>query len=542
MLRKLKNCSLITLCVVAAFRANAQKLNVVSAKATAVSLYLNGASLSQKVNVNLQKGTNEIVVINVANQMDENSINVASSKPVTILSASFTTKFMKDNEGTPYDASLKKVKDSIDWVNKEISVVSNTMQTDSKSISFLDANQSVGGANSGVSSVELSKVFDFYRQKRLQMQNSIYDLQKKQEALNKTLARLQNQLSISNGAGEKISNGKIVLQVMSEQAQSVQLELTYNTTLASWQPFYEIEAKGLGQPLNFVTKAKVRQATGLDWKQVHLSFSTTQPGSNNEIPYFNPWLLRFTQPVVYAGESNAVQKRAYSSVQAAPPMPMLKADQASSSADYTTVTEQTLSINYDVSIPYDIYSNGKQQTVALANQEIPASYTYYAAPKLSNEVYLIAKIADYAKYNLLTGEAAITFEGRYVGKTFLDPSSTKDTLDIALGVDKDIVVKREQVQEKSGNKTFSGYRQSEFAYNISVRNNKKSAISLILKDQFPVSTDKEITVDLGNTDGANVNNETGTLTWNLDVKPQKTKQVRFDYKVKYPKDKTISNL
>jgi hypothetical protein len=43
-------------------------------------------------------------------------------------------------------------------------------------------------------------------------------------------------------------------------------------------------------------------------------------------------------------------------------------------------------------------------------------------------------------------------------------------------------------------------------------------------------------------DGANVNAETGILTWNLKLKPAETKKIRMSYKVKYPKDKVIDNL
>jgi hypothetical protein len=57
-----------------------------------------------------------------------------------------------------------------------------------------------------------------------------------------------------------------------------------------------------------------------------------------------------------------------------------------------------------------------------------------------------------------------------------------------------------------------------------------------------LSTDKEVEIELKESDGAKINIETGILTWELNLKPNETKKIRISYKVKYPKDKIIDNL
>lgn len=84
--------------------------------------------------------------------------------------------------------------------------------------------------------------------------------------------------------------------------------------------------------------------------------------------------------------------------------------------DYTTIEEQELNVSFDIDIPYDILSNGKAHSVSLKDIKIPATYKYYAAPKAEKEAFLMTELNDYAKYNLLPGEANIVFEGMYVGK------------------------------------------------------------------------------------------------------------------------------
>jgi hypothetical protein len=63
---------------------------------------------------------------------------------------------------------------------------------------------------------------------------------------------------------------------------------------------------------------------------------------------------------------------------------------------------------------------------------------------------------------------------------------------------------------------------------------------MLLKDQFPLSSTKEIEVELVDAGDASVNNEIGVLNWNLSLAPGETKKMRYTFTVKYPKDKTIN--
>ena len=180
--------------------------------------------------------------------------------------------------------------------------------------------------------------------------------------------------------------------------------------------------------------------------------------------------------------------------------------------------------------------------MTLKDFKLPATYKYYAAPKVEKEAFLLAEIQDYSKYNLLPGEANIIFEGMYVGKTNINPNQTSDTLSLSMGRDKKINIKREKVADKSGTKFLSSYKEQTFTYDITIRNNKKETAEIVLKDQYPISTDKDMTVELLDDGNAKSNTETGILTWQLKLSPSETKKIRISYKVKYPKDKMIDNL
>lgn len=548
-MNKFKNYSLIGLLLISIQAFGQQKPIFTTANVKSALVYLNGATLSHTATVNLQKGTNEIIIKNVANYLDENSIRVGANKNIAILSATFSRQYYTDFEIDPNSVEVKKVKDSIEIMMRQIAVTQNRIDAEKESIKMIDKNQTVTGSNTGLNVTELAKAIDYYRQKRLDFANNIYDLEKNQTKNRETLTRLKNQLTINESNEEKISEGKIVLQIMSDIPQSATFSIEYLTQSASWSPFYEISSEGISSSIHVTSKAKVQQTTGIDWKKINLTLSSSQPNPNNAIPSLNRWFLNLEEPyrpsptMRYKKEDVQLEEVQVITKSTRKPLSGTGSRNVSNTASYyTSTTEQVLSMNYEIKLPYDIYSNGKAHTVTFAEQDIPATYSYFAIPKISKDAYLIAYITDYDKYNLLAGEANIMLEGTYVGKTYLDPTSTKDTLEIAMGVDKNVVITREKVAEKSGKKILSNNKESNFNYEIKVRNNKKSPIQITVKDQYPISKDKDVTVELTESSKGSIDEESAYITWDLKLTPQSTQTMKLGYKVKYPKNKTIYNL
>ncbi|MGB4843838.1 MAG: DUF4139 domain-containing protein, partial [Ferruginibacter sp.] len=160
-------------------------------------------------------------------------------------------------------------------------------------------------------------------------------------------------------------------------------------------------------------------------------------------------------------------------------------------------------------------------------------------PKLDQDVFLTAKITDWNDLNLLEGESNLFFEGTFLGKAMINPKTSGDTLNISLGRDKNISVKRTSVKEYS-KKQFLGSNKIDYrTFEISIRNNKKQAINLVVEDQFPVSTMKEVEVDKIENKEAELDSETGKLKWTIQLAPGKEKKVDFKYAVKYPKNNSI---
>ncbi len=522
----------------------AQKPIFASAKVKAATVYFNAAELQQTTSVNLPVGTSEIVIKNVADYLNENTVQIGAPNSVTVLSVQFTQNYISEYEIDESNPAIKKVRDSIIIVNKEIAKIQIEKVSNSKTVDLLDKNQMVAGVNTGLNIAELMKLVDFYKAKRSELNNTITLLQERETKWTIQLQNLNKKLEINTQKEDKSSDGKLILQVMNEVAGNVNFDINYITNNANWKPFYDLRADSVKDPINMMYKAQVTQNTGIDWKKVKLTLSSGNPNQNNQAPILGSWFLRYGYQDDYSNGdvlSNKLQGRAAGVKLEEVVVMAYKKNKEVRSINATDVETQ-LNVSFDIDIPYDILSNGKAHSVALKEIKLPATYKYYAAPRVDKEAFLLAEINDYSKYNLLPGEANIIFEGLYVGKTNINPNQTTDTLNLSMGRDKKISVKREKVVDKSGTKFLSSYKEQMFTYDLTIRNNKKEDIEMLLKDQYPLSSDKEITIELLEDGKAKVNTETGILTWELKLAPNETKKIRISYKVKYPKDKVIDNL
>ncbi|MFC6098332.1 DUF4139 domain-containing protein [Flavobacterium qiangtangense] len=529
--------------------AYAQKPIFTTAKVKNATVYFNGAELSQSASLNLPAGNSEIVIKNVAVSLNESTIQIGAPSSVTVMSVQFTNNYISEYEIDENSPAIKKVRDSIELVQKDIAKIQVEKGSYNKTIELLDRNQQVSGANSGLNVTELMKMVEYYKTKRSELSNSIALLVEKETKQNEKLQKLRNKLEFDTKNEEKISSGKLILQVMNTVAGNTPIDISYITNTATWRPFYDLRAENLTSSINMMYKAQVTQNSGIDWKKVKLTLSSGVPNQNNQAPLLNPWFLNYAYQNDYENDEKLAEvsvsslKGKVSGLQIANAKIIQKEEMEQSSiSNYTNVLENQLNTSFDIDIPYDILSNGKMHSVTLKEMKLPATYKYFAVPKADKEAFLLAEISDYSKYNLLQGEANIVFEGMYVGKTQINPNQTSDTLSLSMGRDKKIAISREKIVDKSGTKFLSSYKEQTFTYDIVVKNNKKESVQILLKDQYPISTDKEMTVELLQSDKAKVNAETGILSWDLKLSPNETKKIRISYKVKHPKDKTIDNL
>jgi uncharacterized protein (TIGR02231 family) len=201
--------------------------------------------------------------------------------------------------------------------------------------------------------------------------------------------------------------------------------------------------------------------------------------------------------------------------------------------------EKDLRMEFQIETPFSVPSDDADHRVAIATYQMKADYEYHAVPKLDESVYLVAQISGWEKLNLLNGESNLYFDGTYIGKSFIDVNSSKDTLSFSLGKDKKIVVQRKRSEEMSKTRLLGNRYKYEVTWDFTIRNNGGASIPIIIKDHFPISINDDIKVKQGSYEGASLDEKTGILTWRFITNKGETKQFKFDYQVDYGKNQPV---
>lgn len=212
---------------------------------------------------------------------------------------------------------------------------------------------------------------------------------------------------------------------------------------------------------------------------------------------------------------------------------------AKTSENFTEILHSLLSVEYAIDLPYSIKSDNEKNMVLVNTKTLNTEFMYYAVPKLDLAVFMVARITDLGDLNLVPGKANLFHEGSYLGNTYINPSIMSDTLDLSLGKDPNIIVKRTLLKHDSKEKVIGDKIEKTRAYKIEIRNHKNKTVKLIVQDQVPISRNKEIEITVDEISKGRMNDVNGIVNWNTRIKASGIKEFEIKYKVKYDKTQNV---
>lgn len=528
------------LCIWASNTVSAQ--NKQKANIEHITVFLSGAEIEATSKVNLPQGESEVLFTNIAGNIVQQSISVGVGNGVIVQSATSQNNYLENNNLSPRGQMLK---DSIDYLKQQNEALSDKKSVLNEQLSVIKENRKIAGENNGLSVIELQKMLDLISTKMngLLAEGHVLDRQMKktQERIN-----LLNQQLNEEQKKDFQPGGQLLVKFYTTVATTATVNITYVTPNASWTPSYDLRVDKINSPVKLVYKANITQNSGVKWDNVKLSLSTGNPNEGAEAPTMNPWYLAFYQPQPNYGYMNKA------TVNYAPPRMAMETKDAleesiadagpaqASVGNYVQIDNSGINTTFDISLNYTIPSDGQEHLVAVKDYELPATYRYYVAPKLDRDAFLQARVTNWEDLNLMPAATNIFYEGAYVGQGYIDMRNVKDTLNLSLGRDKKIIVRRENDKNYRSVKTIGTNIRKSFGYTIEVRNTKKENIDLVVLEQFPISNDKDIVIEDKEANGAKINEETGAVQWDLSLKGNELKTLKLNYSIKYPKDKTVN--
>jgi uncharacterized protein (TIGR02231 family) len=547
--------------VLVAFPAFSGDGDIVKATTSDVTVYAQGAQLFQKASYSISSGTSEIIIEGISPRIDQNSIQVKATGSVVILDTKYTIYYPEPKaitlEGLPLKIrnDIKFLEDSLDRIAYEILDYQSEIDVLNATKTILNNNGMVKGMGKVNDSINLLKeTVNYYMVKMVEINKSLSLLnQKKADKLKKQSAmqmRLQKLKQYQDSEGEVDEIGpihRIVVTLTSKEAVSGKLNISYLVSSCGWTPMYDLRSDGLTSKINLTYKAKIYQNSGLDWDEVNLSISTNDPYQNKTKPDLHPWYIDYYvyRNDYYNYNAPAMEEKmvmgytnSLSNTRALEDVDDVTIAQYSS--DFTQVIRQLNSVEFKIDLPYSIKSDGQEHMVLIKVADLSADYTYYSVPKLDNGVYLVAQLSKLDQLGLVPAQANIFFDGTYIGETYIDPTTIEDTLNLSLGKDPNIVVKRNLLKEESKEKIIGDKKEKTMSYSIEAKNQKATEIDIIILDQLPITQNGDIEIEKLDIGKATIDESTGIIQWKFSMKSKESRKMNFSYRVKYSKDYTIT--
>lgn len=631
-----------------------------------VTVFFSGAEIERVGELSLNKGKHVLLIDNLPEMINPQSIQVEGLKNLTILSVkhelAFDNTLRSNPEVLTIEENIKSLSIKIKRLNNEI----NVLKTEEE---ILLNNSNLSNKDKAITTEELAKAAEFYRARLNEIRNKVIDLNLEIEE-NKTKMVEQFEKINKLLSKNKQRYSKVLIAVECESAVTDKLKFSYYVRSAGWIPTYDFRVKDTDKPLKIVYNANVYQTSGEDWKKVNITLSSNDPSLSGNKPELQQWVLgeqstylidnqaqeasyeydtyggvsslkgiitdeqgepvpfanvtlfkndeqilgttsdfdgaytlkplepgRYDMQVSYVGyqskrisgisiledkitiqnipisegiQLNEVEIVEYSK-------PLIELDQTTTGYTqtrnemYTTSYESktnvrgsrsgsskrfidgvksknyidnsfnnnTLSLEYEIKIPYSIPTDGKDYTIKIKETDVPVEYEYFIVPKIDKDAFLVANLDNWEELNLLSGKSSLYFQGKFTGESYINVDQAEDTLTISLGRDKGIFVSREQSKELDDKRFYTNDIKETIGWDIVVKNNKNVEININLQDQYPVSNRKSMEVELLESMGATNDEKLGMLDWNFTLAPLEKKELSFKYEVNYPKYSNI---
>ncbi len=539
----------------------ANEKEIIKSTISEVTVYAQGAQIYRKASYTIKPGITEVIIEGICATIDPNSIQVKATGNVIILDSKHSIFYPKPEEVALEGLPLKIRKD-IQFLQDSINAIQFDLQEIQDEIDVLTATKTIlisNGAIRGQGKVNdsinlLKQAVDYYSVKMLELNKRIQQLNRKKadkterkRGMDDRIYKLRNYQSNANLNPENNEpTHRIIVTLSAKEIVSGKFTISYLVSEAGWTPLYDIRSDISSGKINLNYKAQVYQNTGTDWDNVNLNISTNNPYQNKTKPTLHPWYIDYNM--------YKLEQVSYKNNRTMPPSSM--ADKAKSygfststdsemevnalsAAEFVQVIDHVISAEFKIDLPYSIKSNSEQHMVLVKNIDLEVKYNYFAAPKLDNGAYLVAQLSKLDELQLIPAKANIFFEGSYIGETYIDPTTMEDTLNLSLGKDPNIVIRRNLLKKDCKEKIVGNYIEKTYSYAIEVKNLKSNGINIILQDQLPITQNTDITIEALDMSKGRYDDKTGIIEWDLNIKTKETKTIEFQYKVKYNKDQNL---
>ena len=468
---------------------------------TKVTLYRNRAAVTRTANITVASGAFSVFFRDLPSSVSIDSVQASVGDNAVLLSV--------DTSNTPM---LKDNRDIIKEINSEIEATEAILNTANAreealalQVTMLKTliNQASNEHERPVDLDALNQQLEFIGEKMTVLSVEQTNNALEQVELRKKIQTLkQRKQHLSSDRRNQLN---AVVDIGVKQAGTIQVQLTYLVSYASWKPTYSIRANDAGDKITIEYDAEITQRTGENWTDVQMTLSTAQPQQSTTPPMPSPWFVDVFEPqdieaVVELPGNAPVPESSRTRNQSfyAGVMFETTADMVDAASASATVNDDGPAVSFSLPRTITVPSNSEDtQTTSLGAFETEADLFHIAVPMFTDSTFIRSNVTNTSDFILLPGRASIFHGSDYVGKTMLPTIAPGETFPLDLGIDPVITATRVLLEkETSSTGLFASGKQTVYEYRITISNGHEEAVDLRVWDRYPVSRNEDIEIGL----------------------------------------------
>ena len=503
-----------------------------------VRIYRSGAEIVRKGTADLEEGIQTLQVSGMTRTANTTTARLFASGGLSCSNMHIVFPEPENDEDGDYQS-----------LSEELKTVKSRINAKTLQLELWKTNGDFSSRTSQ-SAAEVMEYIDKLGDRIIALEDEISQLHRQKQSLERKLDELRASDSCP------VMN----VDVSAAKAGTYTFEFRYFEHNGCWNPVYEIHSDA-ETSLEIRMKARIYQNTGEDWNEVGISLFAGNPVEYESLPVLEPVYLDFRRnDFMYDSRRFSAAGTVFTGAQ----LPQAKPGSAFGGydADYdlsglmedtadpgqmtrmetmpAEITQDDSMTEYSLKGTRNIPDSSSGVMADLQNYQIQADYRISAAPSKDLNAYMTARISSAELPFNNAVKADIYLNGMYTGEIYLDPDMTEEYADITLGRQNNVKISHKELARKTHRTMLKGKNVVEYSFETRAANLSDKEITIYLKDQIPVSQNKEITVEPMELSGASLDAETGILESCLKIAAGASETVKLGYRVTAPRDREIS--
>lgn len=355
----------------------------------------------------------------------------------------------------------------------------------------------------------------------------------------------------------QVEETKVFVTIASPTPGDATLELSYMLPGATWEAAHELRATDADPTkVELTSFAVVTQASGEDWDDAELSFSTQSSTAAVRIP--EPEALTLGEPTrqtqtierrsasfsraesAFKGQNMLWNKRNQSSATIRDfeqsymsNVQHLEIVQSKTVQIFQSLEQRGTSAQFKAQSSTKVRADGRSVRVPIGRTNLEAKRAIVAAPEQSLNAAEVVELVNQGGQSILPGTVSLYKGGAFLGVTDVEFVADGERFSVFQGVADHLKLSRVLDKKRSAlvRKTRT---QMQLAFVVTVENLSSKPSTLELADRIPVSEDKDVVVSgLKLTPDAKSDSK-GIVRWPITLQPKEKRVFQLQYTIEYP--------